>query len=192
MSWKKLKDLTNHLVEKDHKKVMTYILIIALLGVFLVLWSNTNRIVPGESLLVEKREGGSMGEDLEERLARNLSMIEGVGEVKVQIYYSSNPRYVFGEDRRYLEKATLEEDPQGTIKQIREETQDYQVVVMRDGSGGERPLMEEEIKPAITGVLIVAQGAEKSVIRDRLIRSVATLFDLPLHRIQVVSGKGGN
>lgn len=176
---------------KDHKKVITYILIMTLLGVFLVVWSNTNLMSPAQvSKPLERREEVVVV-DLEERLKKSLSLMEGVGRVEVQIYYSSNPRYVFGEDRSLQEKATLEEES-SSIKQIREESTVYEVVILRDGAGGERPLIEEEVKPHITGVLIVAEGAGRAVVRDRILRSVATLLGLPLYRIDVVTGKGGS
>lgn len=180
------------LARSDHKKVMTYILIMALLGVFLVVWSNTNQTTSRRVSPPLEREEVEVGAGLEERLAKSLSLMEGVGRVEVHIYYSSNPRFHYSEDRRLQEKATLEEDSQGDTRQIREESKEYEVVILRDGSGGERPLIEEELKPHITGVLIVADGAQRAVVKDRIIRSVATLFQLPLYRIDVVSGKGGN
>lgn len=179
------------MVWKDHKKIMTYTLIMTLLGVFLVVWSNTDLTTQKEVSLPQERKEEFLVEDLEERLKKSLSLMEGVGRVEVQIYYSSNPRYVFGEDRSLLEKATLEE-AQGSIKQIREESTLYEIVILRDGAGGERPLIEEEVKPSITGVLVVAEGAGQYVVKDRILRSVATLLGLPLYRIDVVTGKGGS
>lgn len=181
------------ILARDQKKVLTYILLTALLGIFLVVWSNTNLTTTQRSveMPIKEREEEISIWSLEERLASNLSQMAGVGEVRVQIYYSSSSRYVFGKDERVQEKMTLEEDSQGGNKQSREEGRDYSVVVMRDGSGGEVALIKEEFKPMITGVLIVAQGAGEVQIKNQIIRSVSTLLDLPLHRIEVVSGKGG-
>lgn len=180
-----------HGVGQDEKRVMNYILIIALLGVFLVVWSNIQSPITRKPVDIPLEQEEQREEDLAFELAESLSRIVGVGEVKVQVYYSSGPFYRFGQDRRLTEKAALEEDSQGGTKQTREENQDYQVVVLRDGSGGEQALVKEEKKPLISGVLVVAEGAEELVIRDTLIRSVSTLLQLPLYRIEVVSGKGG-
>lgn len=186
----KIQEFLKGIAGKDQRRIMNYILILALLGIFLVVWSNIQSSTTPRPMEPSVEE--TVVEDLETALAESLSRMAGVGEVRVHIYYSTGSLYRFGEDRYFMEKASLEEDPEGRTKQTREESQDYRVVVLRDGAGGERALVEEEIKPQISGVLIVAHGADQAVIRDRLIRSVATLFSLPLHRIEAVSGKGGS
>ncbi len=181
---------------KKQRQILLYLLVLSLCGVMLVVWSN--RQLMGPAGRVEREEEvhdqwKEAGDEylLERRVATLLSSISGTGRVDVQITFASTPRYVYSQDLRVMEKATLEEDVDGGQRRIHEETRDQQVVVLRDGAGGEEALVEEKISPRIIGVLVVAEGAGDPAVRDRLWRAVQTLLDIPLYRIEVVSREGG-
>ena len=57
-------------------------------------------------------------------------------------------------------------------------------------SGG-IPLLFEEKAPEVLGVLVVAEGAADVAVKEQLSKATATLLNIPLHRVMVVAGKGG-
>ena len=103
------------------------------------------------------------------RLASILSQIEGAGEVDVLVTVESDGEKVIATE------TTVEED--GTV------------VTVPVFSGGEVVVLEEK-NPAITGVLIVAEGANNLDVRFSLLEAAASVLNINQSIIKVYT-KGG-
>ena len=104
------------------------------------------------------------------RLASILSQIEGAGEVDVLVTVESDGEKVIATE------TTVEED--GTV------------VTVPVFSGGEVVVLEEK-NPAITGVLIVAEGANNLDVRFSLLEAAASVLNINQSIIKVYT-KGGS
>ena len=104
------------------------------------------------------------------RLASILSQIEGAGEVDVLVTVESDGEKVIATE------TTVEED--GTV------------VTVPVFSGGEVVVLEEN-NPAITGVLIVAEGANNLDVRFSLLEAAASVLNINQSIIKVYT-KGGS
>ncbi len=191
----KLKDIIFSGKENNNKNYLIKIIVMGLIGIIFLFSGNLfNTITPSErgvtetETRIEKRE--SVEKDYEEKMASRLeqliSHIDGVGKTRVQIITERSKRYEYEYNLSENNKITSETDQNDGERKIIEETIDKKVVIIRDSSGQEKPVIRVEYKPEITGVIIVAQGAEISSIRKKIYDSVSSFLDLPLFKINVL------
>jgi stage III sporulation protein AG len=125
---------------------------------------------------------------LEQRLENILSKIKGVGKVEVTLLLASGPRYDYAVNVSTIEKQVDEKDQSGGIRTTTEVTEDGQLVIVRsDRVGGEEPVVAQEYKPEIQGVLVVADGAENPKIKSNLLNAITTILDLDPHKVDIQS-----
>jgi stage III sporulation protein AG len=128
-------------------------------------------------------------EELEQRLERILSEIEGSGQVKVMVTKVSDGEVVHAYNQ--IEESSLQEQQNetGTLSRKDESRRERELVFM-DGESGQRvPVVEKKLKPEIRGVVVVADGADSSVVCKNIIGAVEALTGIPTHRIQVFKRK---
>jgi len=128
---------------------------------------------------------GDYRERLESELADGLRQISGVKAVSVLITLESGGVTVYAQNTENTERSTTETDVAGGQREIKETTEQQQLVMTRDGTG-EQAVVAEKRQPVIKGVLVVARGAENLLIRERITMAVAAALDLPTHRISVL------
>ena len=107
-------------------------------------------------------------QELEGRLSKVLSKMEGAGEVSV---------FVTSEGEKVLAVETVQ-------------SEDGTVTTTPILSGGE-PVVLEELMPEITGVLIVAEGANDLNVRFNLLEAAASVLNINQSIIKVYT-MGGN
>jgi stage III sporulation protein AG len=136
----------------------------------------------------EENYTSALANDLEEL----ISMIEGVGRVQVKLYISRGNIYQYEYNEKNTNKITTETDQNSGTREIQDQTIDKELVIIQDVNGNEKPVIRVEKKPKINGVLIVAQGAERSEIKYLITEAVSNFLNLPLYKINVLPGRGGN
>ncbi len=114
--------------------------------------------------------------ELEQELEKTLSMVEGVGKVKVMLSISEGYENVLKND---LKTEKYEEN--GSLKNINEE----KTVLSQDGS----PIILKEKKPKIEGVIVVAQGGDNVLVKNALINAIKALLGVEAHKIEILKMK---
>lgn len=122
---------------------------------------------------------------LEQQLAKTLAAIDGVGEVSVMLSLSGTSEAVPAMNTQTSQKTTEEKDSSGGTRVTKEES--YQTNLLTDANNDLVKLQEN--LPPVTGVLIVAQGANDAAVRLALTRVVQTVLDIAAYRIEVIPGK---
>lgn len=126
----------------------------------------------------------------ERALARELEgllcEVQGAGRVRVVLTLARGPVYVFGTNTSEDTRTTQEQDGDGMTRTVTEVSTTREPVIVSDGSQAERPLVMEEERPEVSGVVVLAEGAGDSRVRLDLVRAVQALFPLPTHRITVL------
>lgn len=179
--------------------VMRYVVLAGALGLLLLLWqgdrSSHDWMQPVQPSDVDPLPGPAGAADLAllERqlswtLAEILSRVDGAGQVHVQVTLVAGPRTLYERDQQSSLRITEEEDAQGGVRSVAEETKSDTVVLGRSASG-DRPIVSQVTSVQVRGVLVVAQGASSPQVEGRLVAAVAALLDVPLHRIQVIPGR---
>lgn len=123
-------------------------------------------------------------QELEQQLGELLMEIQGVGKVRVMLALGSGSEAVPAINMQSSQKTTEEKDSSGGTRLTKEESQSSNLVT----SNSQLLLLQEKLPP-ITGVVIVAQGAEKADIRLELTRAVQTICNVPAYSVQVLPGK---
>lgn len=127
----------------------------------------------------------SYEEILEGKLANLLSQVKGAGAVAVSITLENGSAQEFAKNLTKESRTIQERDNGGGLRTTTETKENEQVILSRE-NGVDRPVMVREIKPAIKGVLVIAEGAGDSVVKANLTRAVEAGLGVPAYRITVL------
>jgi stage III sporulation protein AG len=193
-----IKNYFNDLLK--NKKIFYYLLIMLLTGVLIILVSDitsslakkkaeqnkttvevsTNAVISANSSNYEDR--------IKKELTETLSQISGVGRVSLMIYFEGGSITVPGMNVNDTNKKTEEKDSQGGTRVTTENTKSQSVVILNEG-GDNKPLVLRQVNPVIGGVIVVAEGAEKSEIKEKLQTAVKITFNIPSSKVIVMPMK---
>lgn len=125
---------------------------------------------------------GGYEKQLEADMVRILSQIKGAGTVDVAITVSGSSRSEYAYNSNNSQKDV---DETGDSPSQSTETTVSQTLAS-DDSG---PVLVEETRPQVRGIVVVAQGASDPYVRRQLFLAVEGLFDLPANRIVIVASE---
>lgn len=123
-------------------------------------------------------------QELERRLEQILSQMKGAGKVNVNVTLESGPTYEYAVNAVANTKKT-EEQVNGGSRVISESVEDGKLVITRSNNN-EMPVVVKESKPAVLGVLVVAEGAHNPQVKLELSRAVETVLGIASHQVHVV------
>lgn len=168
-----------HIVKKDKKKLLVLAILAVAAVVLMIIGDGVGD--SEQSAAANNESGASAGGDdyfaaTEAALSEALAKMEGVGEVKVLISWDGD----ISENYAYNKESTEKTGDDGvTEKSTKDE------LVLTDGDSA--PVSEEKIYPEITGVLVVAQGAENEEIRRALQSAVSAYLSIGANRIEITA-----
>lgn len=168
----KLKDVFEYLKKVDSKKIKI-IVAIGLIGVILIAMSdiftnNDNDVKPSTQSNMNYYE---YADELEKRLCNIVSSMNGVGECKVMITLENSKESVYATDN--------ENKSESGSSSSKDE------YVIYDSDDGEAPVLIKEYYPKIQGVSVVCSGGDNVVVREQIINTVTSLFNIPANRVSV-------
>lgn len=131
-------------------------------------------------LLVSELEG-SYEKDLKEM----LDNIQGVSEVEVMVNLDSTNVKVYEKNLIKGHQVTNESDTNGGTRKVEDQTEETQVVLVRQGDQ-EVPLLIETKKPDVRGVFVVAKGVDHATVKLWVVEAVAKVLDVPTHKVSVM------
>ena len=106
-------------------------------------------------------------DDMEHKLCSVISAINGVGQVSVAISYGSG-----------IEKIYAYETKTQTTGNVK--TENSSVITV-----GGQALVVKELAPSVSGVVVVAEGANDVAIRLKIVEAVTTLLNIDGNKVQV-------
>lgn len=128
-------------------------------------------------------------EYLTKQIESFVSTIEGVGKVKALVYVDSSFSIVAAADSEKNNTHTTEKDSQGGTRDTENATDKQTHVIIKNKDGSESVVVLQENCPALKGIAISAQGADSSVIQEKIKNALIALYGLPAHKIDVVGMK---
>ncbi|MDD3225455.1 MAG: stage III sporulation protein AG [Clostridium sp.] len=120
----------------------------------------------------------------ETKLKNLLQKIQGVGKVQVMIYYDRGEEEVPAYNKTTSSSVINETDTSGGKRETTQNNSGTNVVTSNDGDKSE-PFIVEKLKPHITGIWIVAQGAENDDVKFNITNSAAQFFNVPISNVNV-------
>ncbi|WP_251859488.1 stage III sporulation protein AG [Clostridium sp. Marseille-Q2269] len=191
-----IKDLIKKLKTnpKNNKKNMN-ILIVVLVGVLFLIAGSTfkkdnvmsknenpkNKQSQEEKIEIENE---NYEKETQNRLKTTLEKIDGVGKVEVMITFESGEEKVPAVNINNSTNKSVEKDTEGGTRDTTQENEGSSVVITNNGDKTQ-PLIVKEYKPKITGVCIVAEGAENNITKLRISKAVVDLFSLAENKVNV-------
>ncbi len=157
-------------------KGVRYVVILGLAGMALILFSD---IFSGSSSKTAEKETSEPSasieykeyvSEMESRLRGILEKIGGVGKAEVMITAAGSGEYVYAKDEK--------SDTDGSSI-----SRDEKYVII--GGGNKNALVRKIDNPEITGVVVVCEGGESNVVREKVYSAVAAAFDIPSQKIFV-------
>ncbi len=147
--------------------------------------SGQNGSLTAAALPAADAPASSYTQRLEERLRDLLSRVDGVGEVEVMIVLRSSEQRVWLTDRDTNTSSTRETDSGGGSRQIQnQEISEETILIGQSGSG--TPVLEKEVYPEISGVVVSASGGGSPVVQSEISAAVEALFGVPPHKIKIL------
>ncbi len=122
---------------------------------------------------------------LEHKLEKVLSQMEGVGKVKVMITVSDYGTCVLEKDQKRNTTTTTETDSNGGNRAVTEEQREETTVYTENGQE-KIPYIQKEELPTIEGVVVVAEGGGNSRMISQISETIQALFPVEAHKIKVV------
>lgn len=130
----------------------------------------------------------SYEKQLEERVREILSHVDGVGTVDVMIVLKSTEEKVLRVDRT-TSSALTEEGENGGKRTVTSSELSEDTVLAGSGEGS-GPIVEKELKPELSGIVISADGGGSAVVKAEISEAMEALFGLPPHKIKVLRRAG--
>lgn len=131
---------------------------------------------------------------LERRVKEVLNRVDGVGAVDVLIVLKSSEERVYRTDGKSSHATTREQDSSGGSREIDEQQEERSTVLSSGGGGmdgsGSGPLLEKELRPEISGIIISAEGGGSPAVQAEITGAMEALFGLPAHKIKVLKRAG--
>ncbi|WP_315114602.1 stage III sporulation protein AG [uncultured Clostridium sp.] len=202
MNLKKILEKIKNMENKPlvNKNVMNLI-IVFLMGVLILLTANlfktTATSMKGNLIqndknkeevstdgMIEEPTGEQAESELKFELKNILQQTEGVGRVEVMIYFSSGEEYVPAINMNDSTNTTEEVDNEGGRRNTTQKNSGTTVVMTTQGDKTE-PMIVKKNKAKVTGVLIVAEGAEDKVTEYRIRKAVINLFNISDNKVNV-------
>jgi len=194
---KKVKDMIDG---QSRKKLIENTAIVIVIGIIVIIaggsiFGGNKSKEPSKAQQNSGNAGGSSlmsassANDTELKLKSLLSQMQGVGKVDVMVTYYTSKEEVPAYDIKRNQSSTDEKDSEGGTRRVSEEEYESTLAYEDSSSGGKSPVILKELEPEVKGVLVVAEGADSVVVRERVINAVAVLLDVPIHKVQVVQRK---
>jgi stage III sporulation protein AG len=122
---------------------------------------------------------------MEAKLANLLSQVKGAGAVAVSITFEGGSTQEYARNTVRESRTIQERDTAGGTRTTTENKENDQVLLSRE-NGSDRPVMVREIRPAVKGVLVIAEGAADSTVKASLTRAVEAGLGIPPYKITVL------
>lgn len=123
---------------------------------------------------------------MEERLAKILAQIEGVGQVAINISLNSSVEYQYAVNVNNDQTVVSEQAQDGSTRTTNETREEAQVVMKSLTQGKNEPVVIKEVRPEVAGVMVVAEGADDILLREKISQGVQTVLNIPAHRVTVL------
>lgn len=155
------------------------IIFIGILGIVLIFLSefmgSDERSKKAEIKSSSSASYETYAQDMEKKLKNILEKIEGVGKAEVMITVSGTEEYIYAQ----------EEKVKNGEKDFSSESQ-YVMI----GSGGEKQaLLKKVVNPQISGVVIICEGGDSNIVKEKVYSSISAVFNIPSNQIYVAKLK---
>ena len=124
-------------------------------------------------------------QDIETKLQKILSKIDGAGDVDVMITFESSEEIEPAFNSNSTTETTEEKDAQGGERTVTTSSENKTMITSNSNS----PVILKTTEAKIKGVLVLASGASDSAVKETLYNAVQTALQVQGHQVQIISSK---
>ena len=139
-----------------------------------------------ETMTAGSRDNGDYEQYLEEKTARVLEDVEGVGKVTVMITLKSDGQKIIEKDQSSSSQTTEEEDSSGGTRSVEDQSSDKTSIYEQAADGTSTPYVSKELAPEVEGVVVIADGGDNAVVAQNITEAVQALFGVEAHKIKIM------
>ena len=139
-----------------------------------------------ETMTAGSRDNGDYEQYLEEKTARVLEDVEGVGKVTVMITLKSDGQKIIEKDQSSSSQTTEEEDSSGGTRSVEDQSSDKTSIYEQTADGSSTPYVSKELAPEVEGVVVIADGGDNAVVAQNITEAVQALFGVEAHKIKIM------
>lgn len=169
-------------------KFVKIIVIIGLVGIGLILLSG---LLPDKSESKDNQTNSQIAyvsltqyeNDLEQSLADIISSIDGAGKTRVMLTMDSTVEQVYATDKTMSQKDTVNSGEDTETNKDTSANSTYITVELSDGT--QQTVLLKEIQPKVRGVLVVCNGGDNSVVKEKIVDAVTKALDISSSRVSV-------
>lgn len=176
----KIKGAAEYIIKNEPKK-LKIIIALGLVGIILISMSEMFSSSSNKTSADSETSTFSYSDytrETEEKLTSVISAIDGVGDCEVMITFSSTQESVYATDS----ENKSETDSQSTKDEY----------VIYDGENGENPVLIKQNYPAVLGVSVVCGGGDDVRVKEAVVNTVTSLFNISANRVSVSKIKSDN
>lgn len=123
--------------------------------------------------------------ELETRLENALSKIQGAGQVSVVITISSSSELIIAKTIETNKKTDTSTQNGVTTKTENVEIIEKPIII--DGKNGDEPIVLLEVMPKISGIVVVAEGANDVNVKLNILKAIQALLTIPSGNIEILA-----
>jgi len=190
-----LNDIKEKLYNMGTKRMVQNLVIVSLVAAILVIASNSffgsgdkkRNSIEDKDIQLNRQSisAATYEEQLEMRLKGILEQISGVGKVSVMVTLKSSKEIVPALNTVESGSETNERDGDGGTRTIIQQSTDKRVAQGGGSITSDQPLIVKEVMPEVMGVIVVAEGAQRPEVTERLTDAVQTVLGIPAFRVKV-------
>ncbi len=175
--------------EKDKKKILSLLSVSAIVMIALVatsgLGTSEDENEVKETIQVSKEDVVKEDQqyELETKLERILSQIQGAGDLDVMITFESSEEIEPAFNTNTTTEKTQEKDQQGGERTITTSSENKTMIT----SSGNDPIVIKTNQAKINGVIVVASGANDLIVKETLYNAVQTALQIQGHQVEIYS-----
>ncbi len=122
--------------------------------------------------------------ELENRLAKTLSLIDGAGSVDVMITLDGSSQLILAYETENKSNSTDNTTSSGTTTKSNNSTSTSNPIILNK-NGQSQPLVLSEIMPEIKGVVVVCEGANNIRVKLNILQAVQALLGVNSGQIEI-------
>lgn len=119
----------------------------------------------------------------EEKLIAIIGSIEGAGTCQVMVTLENGVEYVYASQQKL--NTDRVEDQNGESNKVSQRDDSEKSIIVVDTDEGRKGLLVTEIQPTVKGVVIVCEGGDQPLVRQRIVETVTTALNISSQRVCV-------
>lgn len=164
---------------KSDKKIVI-ILIVAVISFLLLVLSEVSTVKSSKESVTESPNNTVDYElQIEDKLEKLISSIDGAGKTKVMVTLSSTQEKIFA--RQYKNESENRSDNS-------KKSDEYEYVIVKSGSQ-EDGLLLKITEPDVKGVAVVCEGADDINVKESIISTISSVLDIKSNKISITKMK---